>query len=136
MSLVALLRATSTKTGLVKKSSASFLISFVSEDEEEYLANIEKLIKKTLIKEKAEVATISRKPTREAATKSHGDSIDSNRAKHAAKPRQHTRKPAADPWFDKPYEPTTINADNVKSISGLNRKFPVAALLGGLRATK
>ena len=119
-----------------RAGASGVAISFVSEDEEEYLANIEKLIKKTLIKEKAEVATISRKPTREAATKSHGDSIDSNRAKHAAKPRQHTRKPAADPWFDKPYEPTTINADNVKSISGLNRKFPVAALLGGLRATK
>ena len=98
------------------------------------------MIKKTLIKEKAEVATVSRKsshqPTREAATKSHGDSINSNRAKHAAKPRQYIRKPAADPWFDKPYEPTTINAGNVKSISSLNRKLPVAALLGGLRASK
>ena len=123
-----------------RAGASGVAISFVSEDEEEYLANIEKLIKKTLIKEKAEVATISRKPThqprREAATKSNGDSIDSNRAKYAAKPRQHTRKPAADPWFDKPYEPTTINAGNVKSISGLNRKLPVAALLGGLRANK
>ena len=119
-----------------RAGASGVAISFVSEDEEEYLANIEKLIKKTLIKEKAEVATISRKHSREAATKSHGDSIDSNRAKYAAKPRQHTRKPAADPWFDRPYEPTTINADNVKSISGLNRKLPVAALLGGLRANK
>ena len=123
-----------------RAGASGVAISFVSEDEEEYLSNIEKLIKKTLIKVKAEVATISRKPahqsTREAATKSHGDTIDSNRAKYAAKPRQHTRKPAADPWFDKPYEPTTINADNVKSISGLNRKLPLAALLGGLRASK
>ena len=119
-----------------RAGASGVAISFVSEDEEEYLANIEKLIKKTLIKEKAEVASISRKHSREAATKSHGDSIDSNRAKYAAKPRQHTRKPAADPWFDRPYEPTTINADNVKSISGLNRKLPVAALLGGLRANK
>ena len=119
-----------------RAGASGVAISFVSEDEEEYLANIEKLIKKTLIKEKAEVASISRKHSREAATKNHGDSIDSNRAKYAAKPRQHTRKPAADPWFDRPYEPTTINADNVKSISGLNRKLPVAALLGGLRANK
>ena len=123
-----------------RAGASGIAISFVSEDEEEYLANIEKLIKKTLVKEKAEVASISRKPahqhTREAATKSHGDLIDANRAKYAAKPRQHTRKPAADPWFDKPYEPTVINADNVKNISGLNRKLPVAALLGGLRANK
>ena len=123
-----------------RAGASGVAISFVSEDEEEYLANIEKLIKKTLIKEKAEVATVSRKsshqPARETATKSHGDSIDSNRAKYAAKPRQHTRKPAADPWFDRPYEPTTINADHAKSISALNRKLPVAALLGGLRANK
>ena len=123
-----------------RAGASGVAISFVSEDEEEYLANIEKLIKKTLIKEKAEITASSRKPahqpTREAATKSHGDSIDSNRAKHAAKSRQHTRKPAADPWFDKPYEPTLINADNAKSMSGLNRKLPVAALLGGLRPNK
>ena len=123
-----------------RAGASGIAISFVSEDEEEYLANIEKLIKKTLIKEKAVVSTTSRKsthqPTREATTKSHGDSTDSNRAKHAAKPRQHTRKPAADPWFDKPYEPTVINADNAKNMSGLNRKLPVAALLGGLRANK
>ena len=126
-----------------RAGASGIAISFVSEDEEEYLANIEKLIKKTLIKEKAEVFTTYRKPAnqpmREATTKSHGDSTDSNRAKHAAKPRQHTRKPATDPWFDKPYEPTAINADNThnaKNISSLNRKLPVAALLGGLRANK
>lgn len=123
-----------------RAGASGIAISFVSEDEEEYLANIEKLIKKTLVKEKAEVATTTRKPahqhTRETATKSHGDLIDANRAKYAAKPRQHTRKPAADPWFDKPYEPTVINADSVNNISGLNRKLPVAALLGGLRANK
>ena len=123
-----------------RAGASGVAISFVSEDEEEYLANIEKLIKKTLIKEKAEITASSRKlayqPTREAATNSHSDSTDSNRAKHAAKPRQHTRKPAADPWFDKPYEPTVISADNAKTMSGINRKLPVAALLGGLRPNK
>ena len=122
-----------------RAGASGIAISFVSEDEEEYLANIEKLIKKTLIKEKAQVTISSRKPaqhaTREATTKSHGDSIDTSRAKHAVK-RQHIRKPAVDPWFDKPYEPTVISVDNTKMMSGLNRKLPVAALLGGLRTNK
>ena len=122
-----------------RAGASGVAISLVSAEEEEYLANIEKLIKKTLIKTKAEVTTprkVAHHTTREATTKNHGDSIDTNRAKHATKPRQHTRKPAADPWFDKPYEPTLISADNAKTMSGINRKLPVAALLGGLRANK
>ena len=123
-----------------RAGASGVAISFVSEDEAEYLANIEKLIKKTLIKEKVQVTATIRKPaqhtSRESATKSHSDSIGTNRAKHAAKPRQYMRKPATDPWFDKPYEPTVISADNAKAMSGLNRKLPVAALLGGLKANK
>ena len=122
-----------------RAGASGVAISFVSAEEEEYLANIEKLIKKTLIKTKAEVA-MPRKPAhhtaRESTTKNQGDSIDASRTKHAAKPRQHSRKPATDPWFDKPYEPTVISPDNAKTLSGLNRKLPVAALLGGLRANK
>ena len=122
-----------------RAGASGVAISFVSAEEEEYLANIEKLIKKTLIKTKAEL-TMPRKPAhhtaRDTATKNHGDSIDTKHAKHIAKPRQHIRKPAADPWFDKPYEPTKIGADSAKTMSGLNRKLPVAALLGGLRPNK
>ena len=123
-----------------RAGASGIAISFVSEDEEEYLANIEKLIKKTLIKEKAQVSTTARKtthqPTRDASTKIHGDSIDSNRVKHAAKPRQQTRKPAADPWFDKPYEPSVNTAETNKSLINSNRKAPVAALLGGIRPNR
>ena len=123
-----------------RAGASGIAISFVSEDEEEYLANIEKLIKKTLIKEKAQVPTTARKTThqstRDASTKTHGDSIDSNRAKHAAKPRQHTRKPATDPWFDKPYEPSVNTAETNKSLINSNRKAPVAALLGGIRPNR
>ncbi len=126
-----------------RAGASGVAISFVNADEEEYLANIEKLIKKTLDKEKAEVTT-ARKPAHhatrdtkhESAVRSNGDKLDSNRAKHTAKPRQHTRKPAADPWFDKPYEPTAVSTGNAKSLSGMNRKLPVAALLGGLRTNK
>ena len=122
-----------------RAGASGVAISLVNELEEEYLANIEKLIKKVLIKEKAQVGTATRKTahhaTREIPTKNDAG-FDSNRAKYAVKPRQHSRKPAADPWFDKPYEPTVISADSAKTMSGINRKLPIAALLGGLRATK
>ena len=122
-----------------RAGASGMAISLVCEEEEEYLASIEKLIKKTLIKEKVEVKTASRKPThavREVATKNNLDTVDSNRAKFAAKPRQHTRKPSTDPWFDKPYVPTVASVDNTKNMVSMNRKVPVAALLGGLRQNK
>ena len=122
-----------------RAGASGVAISLVCEEEEKYLAEIEKLIKRTIDKEKAEVTAASRKPahhaSRESTVKSNDDVIESNRTKHSAKPRQHARKPSADPWFDKPYEPTT-NTDNTKNLSSINRKVPVAALLGGLRVSK
>jgi ATP-dependent RNA helicase RhlE len=56
--------------------------------------------------------------------------------KHLTKARSHYKKPAADPWFDKPYEPTAVNTDNAKNMTNFNRKAPIAALLGGLRTGK
>ncbi len=143
-----------------RAGASGVAISLVCEEEEKYLAEIEKLIKRSIDKEKAHIsaAATGRKhssaglqPNNHAASKhadfkaraegksfesKSDDTIDSNRTKHAAKPRQHTRKPSADPWFDKPYEPTSSNADSTKSMSGINRKLPVAALLGGLRTNK
>ncbi len=130
-----------------RAGASGVAISLVCEDEEKYLAEIEKLIKRSIDKEKADVKTtvsgqkrsgaglqLNNHAAREHAN--NNDAIDSNRAKHAAKPRQHTRKHSADPWFDKPYEPSLTNADSTKNLSGINRKLPVAALLGGLRASK
>ncbi len=112
-----------------RAGASGVAISLVCEDEEKYLAEIEKLIKRTIGKEKADVKAA----TRRTAEKSHEEVIESNRTKHSTKPRQHTRKPSADPWFDKPYEPATINNSNVLNTAGSARKAPVAALLGGLR---
>jgi ATP-dependent RNA helicase RhlE len=121
-----------------RAGASGVAISLVCEEEEKYLAEIEKLINRSIDKEKAEVMVTTRKPahhaTREPAT--HDDAIDSNRAKPSIKPRQYTRKPSADPWFDKPYEPITNNTNSTKNLSSTNRKLPVAALLGGLRARK
>lgn len=123
-----------------RAGASGVAISLVCEDEEKYLAEIEKLIKRSIDKEKAEITATSRKPThtkREPAARIEEYTIDSNRAKRTAKPQHSTRKPSVDPWFDKPYEPSVISdSGSTKPISGNNRKAPVAALLGGLRLNK
>ncbi len=66
-------------------------ISLVSPEEEKYLAEIEKLIKTEIKKERA--ALPSRRPSRGERPEGH--------KYHSPAPR----KPAHDPWFDKPYVP-------------------------------
>jgi ATP-dependent RNA helicase RhlE len=74
-------------------------ISLVSPEEERYLADIEKLIKTVIKKEKADLPAHGARPQRE------------QRAEHAAEHARgyHTpvaKKPAHDPWFDQPYVPS------------------------------
>ncbi len=73
-------------------------ISLVSPEEEKYLADIEKLIKTEIKKERAvlpeHVARPQRTPRAEQPERSH----------EYHKPVQN--KPAHDPWFDKPYVPS------------------------------
>lgn len=73
-------------------------ISLVSPEEEKYLADIEKLIKTEIKKERADlpqhVARPQRAPRSEQPERSH----------EYHKPVQN--KPAHDPWFDKPYVPS------------------------------
>jgi ATP-dependent RNA helicase RhlE len=121
-----------------RAGASGVAISLVCEDEEKYLAEIEKLIKRSIDKEKADIKAVAkpashRSTTRETHTETN---VASNRSKSDFKPRQHTRKPSADPWFDKPYEPAKANNDNTKISNLTNRKAPVAALLGGLRPSK
>ena len=116
-----------------RAGASGVAISLVCEDEEKYLAEIEKLIKRTIDKEKAEIKTSARKAshraTREPAKRDEDHTIESNRAR----PRQTARKPSADPWFDKPYEPAANSSKVISSVSSA-RKAPVAALLGGLKS--
>jgi ATP-dependent RNA helicase RhlE len=110
-------------------------ISLVSPEEEKYLKEIEKLIKTEIPKEKADVphAEKSRAPrehhghAREQAERSR-----SPRGEHAA--RSHARpaapkKPSHDPWFDKPYEPSSSAAPEKQPEQPVNKpKKPVAAI--------
>ena len=130
-----------------RAGASGVAISLVCEDEEKYLVEIEKLIKRSIDKETADIKAPARKSSVHAA-REHAQSstaVESNRTQsnrtkydsgHESRPRQHTRKPAADPWFDKPYEPAKNSTENSKNSSIINRKLPVAALLGGLRPNK
>lgn len=117
-----------------RAGASGVAISLVCEDEEKYLAEIEKLIKRSIDKEKVDIKAVAKPATHRSTTcEAHADtSLSSNRNKSDFKPRQHTRKPSADPWFDKPYEPAKSTTDYSKASSAINRKIPVAALLGGL----
>lgn len=94
-------------------------ISLVAPDEEKYLAEIEKLIKREIPKEKA-------------SRNSYANNNNSY-----AKPS--ARKASSDPWFDKPYEPngtapaTKPANQAAKPIAKANTpKREIAALLGGV----
>jgi superfamily II DNA/RNA helicase len=105
-------------------------ISLVSPEEEKYLKEIEKLIKTEIEKETAVVehaARTSRAPRGEHHERSHatrGEHAERSHAPHAERShaprgehehaeRSHSPRPAApkktshDPWFDKPYEPSS-----------------------------
>ncbi len=122
-----------------RAGASGVAISLVCEEEEEkYLAEIEKLIKRTIDKEKVDIKAPARKSSIHGVreqTKTSA-SAESNRSKYENKPRQHLRKYVADPWFDKPYEPSKSSTENTNISSIINRKAPVAALLGGLRLSK
>ncbi len=108
-------------------------ISLVSPEEEKYLAEIEKLIKRQIDKVPGIAAS---RPGRESLPREKREDRSSTRGESMSQPaRSLPKKKSSDPWFDKPYEPsgnpiTTTSAN--RSGSGRS-KTPVAALLGGLR---
>ena len=137
-----------------RAGASGVAISLVCEDEEKYLAEIEKLIKKTLIKQAAQ---LNEQPQanghhKNASTIHHSDtgrringtqknstrnSETQSTNRNDSKSRYPTRKPAKDsfykdPWFDKPYKPATSVVITQHSINNNGKKAPVAALLGGL----
>ncbi len=110
-------------------------ISFVSPEEEKYIVEIEKLIKRQIPKE---TVALDRPSTKARSTSSKESSYKSNNTQDAtATKRMPPRKKISDPWFDKPYEAST--ASTIASSANkptLSNKAPIAALLGGLRLNK
>ncbi|HEY9277072.1 MAG TPA: C-terminal helicase domain-containing protein, partial [Methylotenera sp.] len=106
-------------------------ISFVSDDEEKYMVEIEKLIKRQIPKETVALD----KPAARSRT-THAKTSYQDKAQDAAPIRRPAKQKSSDPWFDKPYEPTSQQPQNDISRTFSGKKKPVAALLGGLPTSK
>jgi len=106
-------------------------ISFVSDDEEKYLLEIEKLIKRQIPKETIALNSASQRARPASSTKNSYQDKTSD----ATPVRRPAKQKASDPWFDKPYEPSTEKTPIINRTTSTKKK-PVAALLGGLPASK
>lgn len=91
-------------------------ISLVSAEEEKYLVEIEKLIKREIPKEIAQKTSAKYENTKHEGV------------------RKPTHKKHQDPLFEQPYEPKIPTSVEKKPLmkSSTTKKVPVAALLGGL----
>ncbi len=121
-----------------RAGASGIAISFVSPEEDKYMVEIEKLIKRQIPKEVVAIEKTgarSHSSSRPATSKpSHAKTATSNQDATATK-RTPVKKRSNDPWFDKPYEAVVSQQTaSVRAIS--TSKTPVAALLGGLRPNK
>ena len=121
-----------------RAGASGIAISFVSPEEDKYMVEIEKLIKRQIPKEVVAIERTgarSHSSPRPASSKpSHAKTATSNQDATATK-RTPVKKKSNDPWFDKPYEAVVSQQTaSVRAIS--TSKTPVAALLGGLRPNK
>ena len=121
-----------------RAGASGIAISFVSPEEDKYMVEIEKLIKRQIPKEVVAIERTgarSHSSPRPASSKpSHAKTATSNQDATATK-RTPVKKKSNDPWFDKPYEAVVSQQTaSVRVIS--TSKTPVAALLGGLRPNK
>ena len=119
-----------------RAGASGIAISLVAPDEEKYLSEIEKLIKRQLDKEVSQFSGVARSDRGENTKRRDNQPHEYRQkmtgtmsGKPAAKGKSH------DPWFDKPYEPSPnaqIRPPAKRTATGKARA-PVAALLGGLR---
>jgi superfamily II DNA/RNA helicase len=123
-----------------RAGASGIAISFVSPEEDKYIIEIEKLIKRQIPKE---TVALERSSTKSRSTGSKDFSSKESRFKSSntqdasATKRMPPKKKIGDPWFDKPYEASTAPTNtNIGTKSILTNKAPVAALLGGLRPNK
>jgi len=122
------------RTGRAGKSGIA--ISLVAPEEEKYLKEIEKLIKREITPEQTFVPE-----TTTSSTSVPRESVADNRSSRGSSSSHETRatrpapkKKTTDEWFDKPYEPSN-SANNSAQINRISSKpkTEIAALLGGLQ---
>ncbi len=119
-----------------RAGASGIAISLVSPEEEKYLKEIEKLIKREIVKEQSIIASAP-KQNRDSHPREkrqdRGESMGQS-ARSLPKSSGLPKSKSKDPWFDKPYEPSPNASLAPVSRPNTNRsKAPVAALLGGLR---
>jgi superfamily II DNA/RNA helicase len=109
-----------------RAGATGIAISLVCAEEEKYLVEIEKLIKRQIPKETIE---IDKRTTRESSHKRHD-------APASGSTRPPAKKKSSDPWFDQPYVASSQPNNTTATKGVLASKKPVAAILGGLRISK
>ncbi|HLD09835.1 MAG TPA: DEAD/DEAH box helicase, partial [Methylophilaceae bacterium] len=115
-----------------RAGASGIAVSLVSPEEEKYLKEIEKLIKREIQRENATIPAV-------AGPAKAGKSTRAPRSEYQERsttPRPMPKKKSHDEWFDKPYEPSAAAPQPSPSSFAKNTNKPkgqVAALLGGLR---
>lgn len=99
-------------------------ISLVCAEEDKYLLEIEKLIKRQIPKETIEIDRRAYKR------------IDVSANEGTRTPSKPAKKKSSDPWFDQPYVASTQPKTPAVPKAILSSKKPVAAILGGLKINK
>ena len=118
-----------------RAGASGVAISFVSEDEEKYIVEIEKLIKRQIPKEVIALDKPSA-PSRAPRSKSSPSSTQTKPQEDSVTRRTPAKRKSTDPWFDKPYEPSSQSIEATAARQSNAKKAPVAALLGGLLVSK
>ena len=120
-----------------RAGASGIAISLVSPEEEKYLKEIERLIKREIQKEETFIpAKAARASRSDHKASDHKTSTSEHEPRRTAAPRAAMpKKKSGDDWFDKPYEPTVsaTTADNHPARPNSKPKGEIAALLGGLR---
>ncbi len=109
-----------------RAGASGIAISLVSDEEEKYFSEIEKLIKKSIPREKITQSDVTN-PAQKDASK-----FDNKQRSY----KKSSKQKSHDPWFDKPYVPERITnrqRELESKIAARNSKKPVATLLGGLK---
>ena len=122
-----------------RAGASGIAISFVSPEEEKYMVEIEKLIKREITKETVEIEkpiVRARTSPTTSKTSQHKSSSSASNQDASATKRMPAKKKNSDPWFDKPYEAVVAQQNVSVRPTPSTRKAPVAALLGGLMLNK
>lgn len=120
-----------------RAGASGIAISLVSPDEEKYLKEIEKLIKREIPKEVVQSLEKTDKALpRVARDSSHDKPRERKESEYSrsSATRPAPKRKAGDDWFDKPYVPSSTNPINSPANQAHSKKpkGEVAALLGGL----